>query len=156
MFSRTVLALPSLAVVGLYAAILLAPKLGLSVPASALLMCSLVWAFALYLFARRRSNSRAHFGSVIFWIAIALLVITEPLLPHTSEWEMGSPLHLLLLGSGAFVLVAIVLAASALLNAEGKNDFPWTISHAVTFFSIVFLPAGIWFLRPRIVQLLGQ
>ena len=153
MFSRTVMALPSFAVVGLYAAILVMPKLGLPVPATAMLMCSLVWAVALYLVAQLHSNAKVRIGPIIFCIAIALVVIVTPLLPRLPQSITGDPVHLLLFVSGAFVFVAIGLAASALLNAEGKNDFPWTISHAVIFFSIFFLPVGIWFLRPRVCRL---
>lgn len=153
MLARLLLTLPSFAIVGLYAAIMLLPKAGVSVPSTALLMCSLLWAFALYLVAQRAQNKRARVGRAIFLIAITVLTVVA-VLPEFSESTANGPLHLLVPAGMAFVFVGIGLAASALLSAEGRNDWPLKLSHAVIFFSMAFLPVGIWFLRPRVNRLL--
>jgi hypothetical protein len=153
MLARGLLALPSFAIVAICAAIAFLAKIVNAGWATALTMCSLVWAFALYLVAQRTLSERPGLGRILFPIAM-ILVAAIAALPQVDEARSTEPLYYLPPVSMLFVVVSLGFAVSALRRSEGKSDWPFTLSSALAVFAIAFLPLGIWFLRSRADQLL--
>jgi hypothetical protein len=70
MIARRILALPALAIAGIYVAIVLAVYAGAPIPITIAQLVSVVWALALYLVAKNVLRERSRFGRVAFSIAI--------------------------------------------------------------------------------------
>jgi hypothetical protein len=164
--ARGLLALPSFAVASVYAAILLLPDvteyfltghlqdLLETSRAVVALIWVVLWAFALFLVAQEELRSAALVGRTIFSVALLLLVLMIPVTGTLSEQPIGGPMRWLFQSSMIFVVIGIAFAVSALLTTEGDSGWPISFSFVVGFFSVFFLPIGIWFLRPRITRLL--
>jgi hypothetical protein len=164
--ARSLLALPSFAVAGVYVAVLLLPDVTEYFPMGSLqdvlessravvaLICVVVWAFALFLVAQDELKSAGLIGRAVFSVALLLLVSLIPVAGMLSTNPIGGPVYLLFQSSMIFVTISIAFAVSALLTTEGESGWPLRISFFVGFFSVFFLPIGIWFLRPRVTGLL--
>ena len=155
MFTRRLLGLSSLAVTAICVAAMVLARLGNAASATAMLMCSLVWAFALYLVAQKALNENGGFGRVMFPIALAL-VAAITLLPQFTNASEGDTFYFVPPVIVIFAAITVLFAVSALLRTEGKSGWLFTFSSALVFFGIAFLPVGIWFLRPRVAELLER
>jgi hypothetical protein len=155
MLARRLLGPSSLAVTAVCVAVVLLARLGNAAFATALILCSLLWAFALYSVAQTVLNERAGLGRVTFPIAIVLIAAVT-LVPQLAEAAENEPQFFVAPLSMTFVFISILLAVNALLRTEGKSGWPFGFSSMLAFLGIFFLPVGIWFLRPRVESLLGR
>jgi hypothetical protein len=155
MFARQLLALSPLAIVAICATVALLARLAHAVWASALIMCSLVWAFALYSVAQKVLNERPGFGRITFPIAIALIGAAT-VVPQVYGAPRDDPMSFVGPVGMIHVMVSLGFSMSALLRTEGRIGWVFTETSALAIFVMAFLPLGIWFLRPRIEELLQR
>jgi hypothetical protein len=123
---------------------------------SALLSFSAIflWTKALNAVAHSRLGSseavvrkqRALFRSLVFWTLVWCgLVVVLPFVVR----EIFAVYALATLVVGYFYLCAVWATTRALLAFEKSNDAFWT------FIQVLYFPVGVWFLRPRLQQLLS-
>lgn len=155
MFARQLLGLPSFAITGICATVALLSRLAQMPWAMALLICSLLWGFALYSVAQNVLNERAGMGRVTFPVAM-LLIAASLLLPQQAHANPGHPLYWVPPSGILFFIVSLAFAVSALLRTEGRLGWVWANSPMNTIVAIAFLPIGVWFLRPRIEEMLQR
>ncbi len=171
MTARRLLEMPPAVVVGFYVLAIGVPMilesfLPHAMPAfvSALLdwafwLCALIWAFALFTVAREaiRMGSGA-VGKAIFCLALALIVVSIGLqtwFGSPMQW-FDSSLIAILFVSVFCAVISLGFAASSLDTFEGGNGWPFKEATVWTWFAMLFLPIGVWFLRGRVQRLLAQ
>lgn len=155
MLARRLLGLSPIAIVASYATITALAKLADTIWIYVPALCSLVWGFALYLVAQNVANERAGIGRITFPIAI-ILTAAAATVPQVYGAIQGDPLYYLEPASVALVVMSIGLAVSALLRSEHRSDWVFTWSSIFAILAILFLPLGVWFLQPRVADLLRR
>ena len=170
MTARGLLATPPATVLGFYAVaigvpMLLEAALPTAIPASisallhwAFWICAVAWAFALFTVA----HSAGHLGSrvignAIFGATSALIVLSiliQSWLGPPERWihDPTNPLIAVFFCALLGAAISLGFAASALDRLEGGSGLPMSW----TFFAMLFLPIGIWFLRGRVRKLLAR
>jgi hypothetical protein len=155
--ARRLLALPSLAVVGIYAAVILLPDVTEyfltgrlqdileSSRAVVALIWIVLWAFALFLVAQEELQSAGLVGRTIFSVAMLLLVLQIPVAGMLSADPIGGLVLLLFQSSMMFFAISIALAVSALLATEGESGWPFRFSFLIGWLSVFFCQSEFGF-----------